>query len=189
MKTGRAKDVCVQILIVASLMFTATGCTGTRVQTRQYSPEEVVHYSRLKNGDEAGTPNGRVFYVDRGETIPLKISMETDFMGFKQDRIDIIARQKLYFRIEIAGDISADQMKSLKRLDARALSGMTGPQRAELLKYYTIYVSKDALQWAPLEDRKACREVLGFKGGLLSFVIQPNGDGGFEASLDIKTTK
>ncbi len=189
MTTGKWKNLCAQALVVAGVMFPFLTWAADSVQMKPYSAGEMIHYSQLKNGNKAGNLNNCIFYVDKGETIPLKLSMETDFAELKQDRIDIVARQKLYFRVEMDENLPADQLANLKKLNARILSEMSSAQRAELMKHYTIYVSKDAIHWAPLEGKEAVKQVLGFKGGLLSFVIVANTSEGLEASLDVRTTK
>jgi hypothetical protein len=119
----------------------------------------------------------------------LKLSMETDFMAFKQDHIDIVANQKLYFMIKMPDNLSADEMARLNKINARSFSEMSDAQKAAFLKDYMLYVSKDAVHWAPLYGSKAYREVLGFKAGLLSFGMMASTTDGLGASLDIRTVK
>ncbi|MFH2044196.1 MAG: hypothetical protein ABIK92_03500 [Pseudomonadota bacterium] len=189
MNSSKWKQFYIQTLIFTSLIFAFTGCASNRVQTKPYSPEKTMHYSQLKSYDETRNLNGYVFYVNEGETIPLKLSMEADFMDFKQDQIDIVAKQKLYFMIEMPENLSADELSKLNKLNARSFSKMSNAQRADFLKDYMLYVSKDAIHWAPLFGSRAYRNVLGFKAGLLSFAILANTADGLGASLDIRTVK
>lgn len=116
MKSNKWKQFCIQALIVTSLIFAFTGCAINKVQTKPYSSDKIIHYSQLKSYDETRNLNNCVFYVNKGETIPLKLSVETDFMDFKQDQIDIIAKQKLYFMIEMPEKLSADELAKLNKL-------------------------------------------------------------------------
>lgn len=189
MKTSKGKQFCIQSLIVASLSMIFTGCAINRVQTKSYSSEKIIHYTQLKSYGETRNLNNCVFYVNKGESIPLKLSMETDFMDFKQDQIDIIAKQKLYFMIEMPENLSVDELAKLNKLNARSFSKMSKAERAAFLKEYMLYVSKDAVHWAPLFGSRAYREVLDFKAGLFSFAILASTTDGLGASLDIRTVK
>lgn len=189
MKTSRWNNFCIQNLIVLSLVFTVAGCASNRLLTKPSSPDKIIHYSQLKSWDETRNLNNCVAYVNKGETIPLKLSMETDFMEFKQDQIDLVAKQKLYFMIEMPENLSADELAKLYKLNARSFSKMSADQRAEFLKDYMLYVSKDAIHWAPLFGSRAYKEVLGFKAGLFSFAILASTTDGLGASLDIRTVK
>lgn len=176
-------------LIFTCLLFTFAGCAGNKVQTKPYSPDKMIHYSQLTSYAETANLNNYVFYINAGETIPLKLSMETDFMEFKQDQVEIVAKQKLYFLIEMPENLSADDLARLNSLTARSFSQMSSEQRAAFLKNYMLSISKDAIHWAPLFGSKAYREVLDFKEGLFSFAILVNTADGLNASMDIRTVK
>lgn len=46
---------------------------------------------------------------------------------------------------------------------------MTESDKQEFFKDYMLYISKDAINWAPLNDMKAMKELLASKGGTVSF--------------------
>lgn len=187
MKTSKRENRGLQAWIVLFVVIVVTSCAGNKILTRPSAPNQLIHYSELKGMDETRNLNNCVFYVNKGESIPLKLSMETDFMEFKQDQVDIIAKQRLYFMIKMPENLSANELAKLNQLDARSFSEMSGAQRAAFLKNYMLYVSKDAVRWAPLYGSRAYREVLGFKKGLLSFGILASTGDGLKASLDIRT--
>ena len=189
MKTSNWENGCIQTLVILCLVFTFTGCAGNRLLTRPYSPGEIIHYSQLKSWDESRNLNNCVVYVNEGDSIPLKLSMETDFMEIEQDQVDLVAKQKLYFMIKMPEDLSEDELAKLNKLNSRSFSEMSKEQRAAFLKHYMLYISKDAVHWAPLYGGKAYRKVLGFKAGLLSFALLASPQKGLEGSLDIRTVK
>ncbi|MBU1231358.1 MAG: hypothetical protein KKD01_04140 [Proteobacteria bacterium] len=189
MTSYKWKQCYIQALMITYLLFILTGCAGNKVQTKPYSPDKISHYSQLTSYDEATNLNNHVFYINAGETIPLKLSMETDFMDFKQDQVEIIAKQKLYFLIEMPEKLSTNELTKLNSLTAGSFSQMSSEQKAAFLKNYMLSISKDAIHWAPLFGSKAYREVLDFKEGLFSFAILVNTADGLNASLDIRTVK
>jgi hypothetical protein len=189
MKTSRWTTHCILVGVVLSALLAITGCAGQKVLVKPASAGKMIHHRDLKGWDETKNLNGYVVYVNEGETIPLKISMESDFMAFKQDRIDIIAKQKLYFMIKMPEDLTAEELARLNQFDFHNFSNMSRQERAAFLKDYMLYVSKDARHWAPLYGGRAYREVLGFKEGLISFGILAGTNDGLEANLEIRTVK
>jgi hypothetical protein len=174
---------------VLSVVLAITGCAGQKVLIKPASAEKMIHYSELKGWDETKSLNGYVIYVNEGETIPLKISMESDFMDFKQDRIDVIAKQKLYFMIKMPEDLTAEELARLEDLKADHFSKMSRDEMSAFFKDYMLYVSRDAKHWAPLYGSRAYRKVLGFKEGLIHFGIMAGPANGLEANLGIETVK
>jgi len=190
MKESKIVRHYLQAWIILCVVIVMTGCAGNKMVTRQYAPEQIIHYSKLIGMDENQNLNDYVIYINKGESIPLQLSMETDFMEFKQDHIDVVAKQKLYFSVKMPDNLSADELAKLKKLDARSFSEMSDKQRAAFLKDFMLYISKDAVHWAPLYGGgNAYREVLGFKQGHLSFGVMASTTEGLKASLDIRTVK
>ena len=188
MKNINRKIRCLPAWAFLCLGIAVTGCAGNPIITKPYDPNRMIHYSELKGMGENRNLNGYVLYVNKGERIPLQLSMETDFVKFDQDHIDLVARQKLYFMVKMPENPSADEIEKLNKLDAQGISEMSTEQRAAFLKKYMLYISKDALHWAPLYGGgKAIKEALGFQKGLLSFGILASTEGGLRASLDIRT--
>ncbi len=189
MKTIKCKSCFTLTGLLLMMVITMTGCAGHKVLTKPVESENRLHFSQLKNWDETKSLNNYAVYVNKGDTIPLVLSMDTDFMEFKQDQIDIVAKQKLYFMIKMPENLSKDELARLNKIDARSLAEMGDNQKKALLKNYMLYVSKDALHWAPLCGGKAFKEVLGFRTGTLSLGMTASTTDGLEANLNIKALK
>jgi hypothetical protein len=189
MKTNRWKSCFVRtgmLLIAAGVI---SGCAGQKIVTRPFEPQRIIHFSQLKDWDETKSLNNYVLYLNEGDTFPLAISMDTDFMAIKQDRIDIVAKQKLYFMIEMPENLSTEDLAKLYKLDAQSFSDMSADQKKALLKDFRLYLSKDALHWAPLYSPGAVKKVLGFKTGMVSLGMMASTTDGLGASLNLKTIK
>jgi len=189
MKTINLRVCCMLAGMMLSAVVAITGCAGQKVLVKPAIAEKVIHYSELRGWDETKNLNGYVVYVNEGETIPLKLSMESDFMDFKQDRIDVIAKQKLYFMIKMPEDLSAAELARLEDLKTDHFSKMSREEKSAFFKDYMLYVSRDAKHWAPLYGSRAYRKVLGFKHGLIHFGIMAGPANGLEANLAIETVK
>lgn len=175
-------------LFLAAIISLA-GCATSGVLTKPSDPGGVMHFSEIKRWDETKSLNNQVFYVNQGETLPLSVSINSDFMALKQDHIDIVAKQKIYFMVKMPSDLSMDELKKLNTIDAQSLAEMDDDQRKAFFKDYMIFISKDAANWAPLNNGKAIKKVMGFRTGLVSFGIMASTTEGLGASLNLKTVK
>ena len=172
-----------------AMTISMTGCAASGVMTKSVEPNHIMHFTEVKTWPEDKNMNNQVFYVNPGETLPLSLSIDSDFMALKQDHIDVIAREKLYFLVKMPADLSIDELKRLNTMDAKKLNEMDDAQRKAFLKDYMIYLSMDGQHWAPLNSGKAIKKVLGFRSGRLSFGMMFSTSKGLGASLDMKTVK
>ena len=185
----RLKNHCILVGLALSVVWAITGCAGQRVLIKQAGAEKIIHYSELNGWDETKNLNGYVIYVNEGETIPIKLSMESEFMDFKQDQIDVIAKQKLYFMIKMPEDLTTEELARLEDLEAGHFSKMSRSEKSAFFKDYMLYVSRDATHWAPLYGSRAYRKVLGFRQGLIHFGLMAGPSHGLEANLEIETVE
>ncbi len=175
--------------LILTAAIAMSGCAGHRILTKPYEPQKTMHFSQLKNWDETKSLNNYVIYLNEGDTFPLALSMDTDFMAIKQDRIDIVAKQKLYFMIEMPENLSTEELAKIYKLDAQNFSDMSADQKKAFFKDFKLYLSKDAVHWAPLYNPKAVKDVLGFKTGMVSLGMMASTTDGLGASLNLKTVK
>lgn len=171
------------------LLLIMGGCAGGKVVTQSFPQEKIIHYTAINELEESLHPEQYVVYINAGEKVPLKLSMESDFLDFSQDHIDLVAKQKLYFRLEVPKNMTAAQWQEIRKMDARAISAMEPQKQADFFKDFMLLISKDCVHWAPLSDRDAVREVLGYKEGRFSFGMMAGQPEGLGASLDIRITK
>lgn len=180
-------------ILLAGIYLTAavaiSGCAGPGVLTKPSEPQKMIHASELQHWDESRSLNNFIIYLNKGDSFPLKISMDTDFMAFKQDQVEIVAKQKLYFMIEMPENLSPEELARLKKMDTQSFSEMSAEQKKEFFKKYKLYLSKDALHWAPLNRPKTLRQVMGYKYGTLSLGMMASTTEGLGASLILRTVK
>jgi hypothetical protein len=172
-----------------SMAVSMAGCAAPGVLTKPSDPSRIMHFSDVEKWDATKSLNDHVFYVNQGETLPLSLSIESDFMAAKQDHIDILAKEKIYFMVKMPSNLSMEELKKLNTIDAQSLSKMDAHQRKAFFKDYMIYVSKDAVHWAPMNNGKALKQVLGFRSGIISFGMMASTTKGLGASLNLKTVK
>ena len=189
MKTIKIKYLFQSIGLFVLMGITMTGCAGHQVMTRSVESQRMIHYSEIQKWDETKTLNNYVIYINPGETIPMAISIDTDFVALKQNQIDLVAKQKLYFLIEMKEDLTPEEVAKLNTLNAQSFANMSPQEKDAFLKDYKLYISRDAVHWAPLYDGRAVGKAMGCEHGEMSagmFVSTTNGLG---TSLNIKTIK
>ena len=189
MKPFRSQSSLIFPALLVFLMILMAGCAGKRMEVKSYEKQNFLHFSQLREWDETKSLNDHVIYVNEGDAIPLALAMDTDFMDFKQDHIDIVAKKKIYFRIKMPDNLTADEIAELNRVDADRISRWSDAERREFFKNFMIYISTDAAHWAPLSSIKSWRKVFGFQQGTISFGIAAGTTEGLEAGLNIKTIK
>ena len=67
------------------------------------------------------------------------------------------------------------------------MSKMSDAEKGKYLR--NLMLSRDAIHWAPLVNRKAMKEVLGIKGASIALGLGMTQKEGIRSSLKIKTTK
>jgi hypothetical protein len=175
------------LFLIATIALVA--CSSHKVLVKSYQPEKIVHMRQLMMQDDTKSLGDYAAYVEKGDTIPLALSLDTDFMTFKQDQIDIVAKKRLYFMIQMPDNLAEDELAKIKKIDAQTLSQWSDAKRKAFFKKYMLYLSTDAVHWAPLSSVKALREVLGYRAGTVSFGMAASTTNGLGASLNIKTVK
>ncbi len=161
------------------------GCASTGVVVKKVNPDQIIHYSQLqKEWEKGGGLHNTVAYVDKGETIPMEISVDNDLIGLKDTKVDFILKERIYFRFE---NLSGEEWAALQNLDEEKLSKMSDAEKRKYLR--NLMLSRDAIHWAPLVNRKAMKELLGIKGGSIALGLGMTKKEGIWSSLKIKTTK
>ncbi len=176
-------------ILFISATITLNACSGRKVLTQPTEPGNVRHFSELKGWDETKSLNNYVAYVEKGDIIPLAIFMDTDFMEFKQNQIELVAKKKIYFRVKMPDNLSKEELAKLNKITAQGVSEWSSDQKRAFFRNYILYVSTDAIHWAPLYGKNALKEVLGYKKGMVSFGMKVSTIDGLGAVLNIKTEK
>ncbi len=150
------------------MLVAVSGCTQHHIVQRDLRPDQIHHLSAFKHLKEIQALNHQVGYLDEGDIVPLKLTLESEWLGIRQDHVDLVAKKRIYFSLTVPDDVSKDRLEKILNLDQQQLSVMTDAERAELFKGVMLYLSNDAVHWAPLSDMPAIKDVFAIKGGTLS---------------------
>ncbi len=172
------------VIIVCILAL--AGCAGSGIATKRFEPDHVIPSREYQKLEFNADLNNYAAYVDKGEAIPLDVSLNSSVLEIAQSRLDLVAKQRIYFWIKMAEGLSASEWEELRNLDMKKISAMSESEKRSLFSKIMVYVSRDAANWAPLYDLKAMKEVLGVKGGTLSFGVMMEKKEGIKSRLVVE---
>ena len=176
-------------LTILTLFLLIAGCAGTNIIKKEFRPENTVHYSRLDKLESIPALNTYAIYLDKGDRFPLEFSLDTDMIEIADRKIDIVAKQKLFFMLKIPEKLSKEELSGLEDLSKEKISEMSESDKRKFFANFMLYISKDAAEWAPVSDIKAIKKVFGSKGGTISFGMGMSKKEGIWSYLNVKEVK
>ena len=119
-----------------------------------------------------------IVYLNKGDKIPLKMTLDSQILDIPNEEINLILKQKVYFRLRIPDGLNAENKAAMSEED-----------KQKFFKNFMIYLSSDAKRWAPYNDIKAVEQLFGIKGGSISFGMGITKEDGIKIFLNAKTTR
>ena len=167
------------------------GCAKPQVSRQDFPPEQIIHLNQFRKLKDPDAITSHVAYLDDGDIIPVKIKIESDLVGLYQDQVDLIVKQKTYFRLTFPPDMTREKLAKIMTLvmDQESLAQLTPDEKKMLFKGIMLYLSPDAIHWAPLSDMRALKELFGIKGGQVSLGASMSEAEGFGANFSLKINK
>jgi len=160
--------------VVALLALLAAGCASKATLVRSVDPSAMIHYSQVNEAQIASGKKGTlVFYLNKGDTVPLMLSVQTSLVETVSETIDLVLLKKVYFMI-ITPEMPAGDIDE--------------PQKMKLMRKMKIYASSDAENWAPVRNHNALKKIFGWEKGYLSFGFGISKEKGVHATLGLGTT-
>lgn len=164
-----------RIFTILMLMIIVAGCVKQNIVLQDFSAAPRIHCSQIENIENI---SNYVIYLNKGDEIPLKITLNSEVIEIDNEQISVILKQKVYFRLRIPEGINSESIKK-----------MSDENKQKFFKSFTIYISLDAKRWAPYTDIKAVKKVFGIQGGAVSFGMGITNEHGLSIFLNAKTTK
>lgn len=171
------------LLIMLVLIF---GCAQRPVVQKQFDQSQIRPLSELKTANNLEDTTNLVGYLDQGDSIPLKLGIESQWLGLRQDHVDLVTKQRIYLRLALPEDMTQDRLKKILNLDTEKLSALSETEQASLFKGVMLFLSPDAVNWAPLNNPTALKEVFDIKAGTLSAGMGMNETEGAWIALTVK---
>lgn len=172
--------------IAVTLLVFIAGCSGNAVVVKKFEPDHVLHCNELRKLENVTDLKMYAGYLDKGETFPMTLTIDDDIIDVQQKSIDIALKQKLYFMVKMPEDPTLEELRIIEHFDWNSLSEA---EQKEFMKRYMLYVSRDALHWAPIYDGKALKQVMGIKSGRFSFGMGMSTEDGMKSVMTITTER
>jgi hypothetical protein len=183
------EEVFMKTLTILTLFLLIAGCAETNIISKEFRPENTIHYSQLDKLGGISALNSYAVYLDKGDKFPLELSFDTDIIGIADKKIDVEAKQKLYFMLKMPENLSKKELAELENLSKEKISEMSESDKKKFFANYMLYISRDATEWAPVSDIKAIKKVFGIKGGTISFGVGISEKESIRSYLDVREVR
>ena len=160
---------------ILMMMIIIVGCAKPSIIFQDFNTEQIIHYSQMKDIENI---SNYVVYLNKGDIIPLKMTLDSEILDIANEEINLILKQKVYFRLRIPEGINAENN-----------SAMSEEEKQRIIKNIKMYLSSDAKMWALYTDIKAVEQAFGIKGGSVSFGMGITKEDGIRIFLNAKTNR
>lgn len=157
------------------MMTIIVGCAKPSIIFQEFKTEQIIHYSQMKDIENI---SNYIVYINKGDEIPLKMTLDSEILEIANEEINLILKQKVYFRLRVPEGINAENN-----------SVMSEEEKQRNIKNIKIYLSSDAKKWALYTDIKAVEQAFGIKGGSVSFGMGITKEHGIRIFLNAKTNR
>lgn len=164
-----------KIFVILAFIAVVFGCASPGIIVQNFEAEQIVHSSQIKTTDNIAD---YVFFLDKGDTLPLKFVLENDILSAPDGEINLILKQKIYFRLKMPEALNSDNLPS-----------MSDEEKRKHLNEVEIFLSPDATRWAPSTDIKAIEHVFGIKGGFFSVGPGITKEEGIKIFVSVRTNR
>ena len=175
-----------RFIAIVFMFIALAGCAKPQILEKGYAPENILHLSAFRTLKAPAAINRNIGYLDPGDRIPLKLEIQSDLFGLAQEQVDLVARQRLYFRVSLPEGLSQADLDKILSLDQDRLNSMTEREKRALFRGVMLFAGKDGIKWAPLNDMRALRHIFGIGGGELAFGVSMSEAQGVWASFSLK---
>jgi hypothetical protein len=119
-------------------------------------------------------------YINKGDKFPLTINFENDIIEANLKTIDIVAKKKIYFMVQLPSALSSESLARFDKHNSELCNS-----ESDIFKGFTIYLSNDAENWAYAWDWKGLKKAFGIGTGTFSYGVGISQDEGLTASLGL----
>lgn len=157
-----------RFIMVAIICIGLSACAKPQIVEQKFSPEKTLHMSRINEVTDHTNLNQYVFYLNKGETVPLKLQMDCSLIDFEKPQVNLVLKKNIFFRIEMAENTSKADLEKILNMTPEKMATLKPSEMKTLLEKVKIFISQDGITWAFLMDNEGVKQVLGLEGGEFS---------------------
>ena len=87
-----------RLFMILMMLTIIVGCTKPSIIVQDFKTEQMIHYSQMKNMENL---SNYVVYLNKGDKIPLKMTLDSEVLDINNEEINLILKQKVYFRLRM----------------------------------------------------------------------------------------
>lgn len=175
-----------RLITLVFIVTLLTGCAGPQIVVRHFKEDNILHMSRIHEVKGNTAISNYVFYLNQGDTVPLKLKSKSSVIEFAENQIGLKVKKKLYFRIEKAENASQADLDRILTITPEQMADADPKEFRDILKTIDFFISADGSSWALLTDKEAVKKVLGLKGGEFSAGMALSSNEGLWFMLSVK---
>src|SRR5512137_286552 len=94
-KLEEVKGMKKLIILVPFLL--AMGCAQTNVVVKEFDSDHIIHFNASQKLDEPAKLDTYAVYLEKGDTFPLELSLNSDIIGFSEKKVNMVVKERVYF--------------------------------------------------------------------------------------------
>lgn len=157
-----------RFIMVVIICIVLSACAKPQIVEQKFPPEKTLHMSRISEVTDHANLNRYVFYLNQGETVPLKLQMNCSLIDFDKPQVNLVLKKKIFFRIDMAENTSKADLEKILKMTPEKMANLKPSEMKVLLGKVKIYISRDGITWAFLMDKDGVKQVLGLERGEFS---------------------
>lgn len=88
---------------------------------------------------------------------------------------------------KVPEDLTREEEAALENFTTESFMALSDAEKEQFLRRFMLYLSRDAVSWAPFMDPAALKKVLGIKSGSFAFGLGMGKKEGLKATFNIAT--
>lgn len=173
-------------LMCLFMAIAAMGCSSSQILIRDHGADAFRPLKELAQEPEGAFKRDCVAYLEADQAIPLRLSIDSDWLKLGQEQVTLVAKKRIYFWLALPEDATPERLQSLLKLDAEQVARMSEKERAAALAGVSIYLSPDGVRWATPRDDAGLKELFELRGGSVSVGMGMNQKEGVWVSLALQ---
>lgn len=157
-----------RLLLLTLLCITLAACARPQIVELHFPPEKTLHMSSISEVPDNGVIDRYIFYLNQGDTVPLKLKMDCKVLDFGEPHLKLVLKEKIYFRVDMAEDVSRADLEKVLNMTSEEMAAMKPEEMLKLVEKFRLYISGDGSTWALLTSKEGVKEVLGLDHGSIS---------------------
>ena len=133
------------------MMTIIVGCAKSNIIFKDFKTDQIIHYSQMKN---IKTISNYVVYLNKGDKIPLKMTLDSEILDIANEEINLILKQKVYFRLRMPDGINSKRISAMSEENKQKLFKFLGMVMVDVVSIWKNGIRSNKTFPFPLGRKK-----------------------------------